>query len=123
MNHKKPPKRELILGNLINEPRVTMNLLVVGREDKDGVFPNNESNFMLRKLTMVDSKHRGYRGSQLFEMTIPRACARNLQYQIARTINNPALKIQEHEFADAETVEVPEILPRSVRDAATSSST
>lgn len=83
MSKQHGPKREIVLANLINEPRRIMNLLAVGREDDKGNFPNQETNFVLRKMDMMESRKNQWRGSRLHEITIPRSCA----FTLTKTID------------------------------------
>lgn len=86
MSKQQGAKHELLLANLINESRETLNLLVVGRADENGLFPNSHTNFVLRKMRLIQSKRGNWRGSELHELTIPRTCVPKLLDVIQRTI-------------------------------------
>jgi hypothetical protein len=91
MPKNKGRKREEVIANLLNYPRLKMDLLAAGREDDSGKFPNEETGFLIRKWIMKQNHH-----GELLEISIPRHCAAAMVTGIDRIIGTPAWSESRH---------------------------
>lgn len=96
-------KKEVVIVNLINEPRLVMNLLAVGKED-GGAFPNSQSNLVIRRLRTMESKKRNARWSELHEITIPRACVQKIASGIEKFLDTTEVKTLDKSDKDIRAV-------------------
>lgn len=97
-------KKEVVIVNLINEPRLIMNLLAVGKEDNSGAFPNSQSSFVIRRLRTIESKKRNARWSELHEISIPRGCAQKVASGIEKMLQTTEVKTLDKSDKDIRAV-------------------